>query len=389
MAAQKKLKMGMVGGGPGAFIGAIHRNAALMDGLIELTAGAFSSNPEKSRQAGEELMLDPSRVYVSYDEMIEKELALPESERIDIISIVTPNNVHFDPTKKALENGFHVVLDKPMTLTYDEAKALYKVIKGSDKLFCLTHTYTGYPMVKQMKQMIANGEIGTIRKVYVEYPQGWLYKLLEHENNKQAEWRTDPARNGKAGCFGDIGTHAFNLIEYVTGMKVAKICADLDIKVPGRPIDDDGAVLLRFENNASGILTASQIDCGAENNLKVRVYGDKGGLEWQQEDNNSLIARWPGRPAEIYRAGTGYLGSMANENTRTPAGHPEGYIEAFANIYRNFARCIYALRKGEQPKPEWWDFPGAEDGIRGMAFIELVLKSTASEQKWTPFVVEY
>lgn len=389
MTAQKKLKMGMIGGGPGAFIGAIHRNAALMDGLIELTAGSFSSNPQKSRQAGEELMIDPSRVYSSYDEMIERELALPESERIDIISIVTPNNVHFDPTRKALENGFHVVLDKPMTLTYDEAKELYRIIKKSDKLFCLTHTYTGYPMIKQMKQMIADGMIGQIRKVYVEYPQGWLYKLLEQENNKQAEWRTDPARNGKAGCFGDIGTHAFNLVEYVSGIKVAKICADLDIKVKGRPIDDDGAVLMRFENNASGILTASQIDAGCENNLKIRIYGEKGGLEWQQEDNNSLIAKWPGKPAEIYRAGTGYLGSLANENTRTPAGHPEGYIEAFANIYRNFARCIYALRKGEQPKSEWWDFPGAEDGIRGMAFIEHVLKSSASDQKWTPFVVEY
>lgn len=389
MTAQKKLKMGMVGGGPGAFIGAIHRSAALMDGLIELTAGAFSSNPDKSKQAGEELMLDPSRVYASYKEMIEKELSLPESERIDIISIVTPNNVHFEPTKMALENGFHVVLDKPMTLTYEEAKELYKIIKKSDKLFCLTHTYTGYPMIKQMKQMVAEGKIGTVKKVYVEYPQGWLYKLLEHENNKQAEWRTDPARNGKAGCFGDIGTHAFNLAEYVAGIKVAKICADLDIKVKGRPIDDDGAVLMRFENNASGILTASQIDAGCENNLKIRVYGDKGGLEWQQEDNNSLVVRWPGKPAEVFRAGTGYLGSLANENTRTPAGHPEGYIEAFANIYRNFARCIYALRKGEQPKAEWMDFPGAEDGIRGMAFIELVLASSASENKWTPFKVEY
>jgi predicted dehydrogenase len=389
MTAQNKLKMGMVGGGPGAFIGAIHRSAALMDGLIELTAGAFSSNPDKSRQAGEDLMLDPSRVYASYKEMIEKELALPDHERIDIISIVTPNNVHFEPTKLALESGFHVVLDKPMTLTYEEAKELYKIIKKSDKLFCLTHTYTGYPMIKQMKQMVSDGSIGTIKKVYVEYPQGWLYKLLEHENNKQAEWRTDPARNGKAGCFGDIGTHAFNLAEYVTGMKVAKICADLDIKVEGRPIDDDGAVLMRFENNASGILTASQIDTGCENNLKIRVYGDKGGLEWQQEDNNSLIVRWPNRPAETFRAGTGYLGSMANENTRTPAGHPEGYIEAFGNIYRNFARCIYALRKGEQPKSEWMDYPGAEDGIRGMAFIEHVLVSSASEQKWTPFTVEY
>ena len=385
----KKLKMGMVGGGPGSFIGAIHRSASQMDGLIELTAGAFSSSPDKSRQSGEELMLDPSRVYSSYDEMFEKELALPQSERIDIVSIVTPNNVHFDPTKKALEKGFHVVLDKPMTLNYDQAMELHQIIQSSEKLFCLTHTYTGYPMIKQAKQMVADGAIGEIRKVYVEYPQGWLWKLLEHEDNKQAEWRTDPLRNGKAGCFGDIGTHAFNLAEYVSGLKVSKICADLSIKIPGRMIDDDGAILMRFENDASGILTASQVDTGVENNLKIRIYGDKGGLEWQQEDCNSLIARWPNQPSQIFRAGTGYLTSLANENIRTPAGHPEGYMEAFANIYRNFARCIYALEKGEDPKPEWRDFPGAEDGIRGMAFIDHVLASNASEMKWTPLVVKY
>ncbi len=380
--------MGMIGGGPGSFIGAIHRSAALMDGLIEITAGSFSSSPEKTRKTGEELMLDPKRVYASYDEMFEKELELPDSERIDIVSIVTPNNVHFDPAKKALENGFHVILDKPLTLNYEEAKALYKVIQSGKGRFCLTHTYTGYPMVKQAKQMVADGAIGEIRKIYVEYPQGWLYKLLESEDNKQAEWRTDPARNGKAGCFGDIGTHAFNLAEYVSGLKLSKLCADLSIKVPGRMIDDDGAILMRFENDASGILTASQIDAGAENNLKIRIFGDKGGLEWQQEDCNTLLVRIPNRPDEIFRAGTGYLSSLANENTRTPAGHPEGYIEAFANIYRNFARCIYAERSGEEPKSEWRDYPGAEDGIRGMAFIDHVLASNESDKKWTPFVVE-
>ncbi|MGY6521979.1 MAG: Gfo/Idh/MocA family protein [Mongoliitalea sp.] len=386
MKTMKKLKMGMIGGGPGAFIGAIHRNAALMDGLIELVAGVFSSNPEKSRQAGEELMLHPSRVYSHYDEMFAKELELPEEQRIDIVCIVTPNNVHYDPAKKALEAGFHVVLDKPMTLTYEEAVSLYKCIQSSTSLFCLTHTYTGYPMIKQMKQMIAEGEIGTVKKVYVEYPQGWLYRLLEHEN-KQASWRTDPARNGKAGCFGDIGTHAFNMAEYVTGLEVTALCASLHTKVAGRHIDDDGALLLQFSNDANGVLTASQINTGAENNLKIRVYGDKGGLEWEQELNNSLVARWPDRPAEVFRAGTSYLGSLAQANTRTPAGHPEGYIEAFANIYRNFARTIYAQRKGIVPQPEWLDFPGAEDGIRGMAFIEHVLKSNQSSQKWIPFEV--
>jgi predicted dehydrogenase len=388
MSTNKKLKIGLVGGGPGSFIGAIHLNGALMDGLFELTAGAFSSNPEKSKKRGEELRLNPSRVYSSYDEMFEKELQLPEDERIDVVVIVTPNNVHFDPTAKAIRAGFHVVLDKPLTLNYQEAKELYHIVSNSDRKFLLTHTYSGYPMIKQAKQMIEEGKLGKIHKVYVEYPQGWLYKLLEKEDNKQAEWRTDPKRNGMAGCMGDIGTHAFHLAEYVSGQKVEKICADLYIKVEGRPIDDDGVVLMRFENGASGVLMASQTDTGLENNLKIRVFGDKGGIEWQQEDNNSLIVRYPGQPAQIFRAGTGYLGSLAQENTRTPAGHPEGYVEAFANLYRNFARCIYAERNGETPKEEWKDFPGIEDGIRGMAFIDHVLKSTETEYKWTPFVVE-
>lgn len=388
MSTPKKLKIGLIGGGPGSFIGAIHLSGALMDGMYELSAGAFSSNPEKSKIRGEELMLDPKRVYANYDEMFAKECDLPESERIDVVVIVTPNNFHFDPTVKALQHGFHVVLDKPLTLNYSEAKALYRVVKNSDKRFLLTHTYSGYPMIKQAKQMISEGQIGKIRKVYVEYPQGWLYKLLETENNKQAEWRTDPNRNGLAGCMGDIGTHAFHMAEYITGQKVSHLCADLYIKIDGRPIDDDGVVLLRFENGASGVLMASQTDTGCENNLKVRVYGEKGGLEWEQELNNSLTVRFPNQPAQIYRAGTGYLGSLAQENTRTPAGHPEGYIEAFANLYRNFARCIFAEQAGKSPKTEWEDYPGVEDGIRGMAFIDHVLKSTISDVKWTPFEVE-
>jgi predicted dehydrogenase len=388
MSTPKKLKLGLIGGGPGSFIGAIHLNGALMDGMFELVCGAFSSDPVKSAQKGAELMLDPSRVYASYDELFAKESQLQEGLRMDVVSIVTPNNVHFDPTAKALKHGFHVALDKPLTLNYAEAKALYQVVTQSDKRFLLTHTYTGYPMIKQARQMVQEGLIGKVRKVYVEYPQGWLYRLLETENNKQAAWRTDPARNGLAGCMGDIGTHAFNMAEYVSGEKVSQICADLYIKIEGRPIDDDGVVLLRFENGASGVLMASQTDTGCENNLKIRVYGDKGGLEWEQELPNSLTVRYPNVPAQIFRAGTGYLGSLAQENTRTPAGHPEAYVEAFANLYRNFARCIYADRAGEPTKWEWEDYPGIEDGIRGMAFIEHVLRSNQSEQKWTPFVVE-
>jgi predicted dehydrogenase len=305
MSTTKKLKLGLIGGGPGSFIGAIHLNGALMDGMFELVCGAFSSDPAKSTQKGKELRLDPSRVYGSYDEMFAKESQLPEGERMDVVAIVTPNNMHFDPTAKALQHGFHVALDKPLTLNYAEAQALYRIVSQSKQRFLLTHTYTGYPMIKQARQMVQEGMIGKVRKVYVEYPQGWLYKLLETENNKQAEWRTDPKRNGLAGCMGDIGTHAFNMVEYVTGEKVSQICADLYIKIEGRPIDDDGVVLLRFENGASGVLMASQTDTGCENNLKIRVYGEKGGLEWEQELNNSLTVRYPNQPAQIFRAGTG------------------------------------------------------------------------------------
>jgi predicted dehydrogenase len=383
----KKLKMGMIGGGPGSFIGAIHRIAANMDGEIELVAGVFSSDPNKSKEAGASLYLDPSRVYGSYDEMFEKESKLPEEERMDFVSIVTPNHVHFDPSMKALSHGYHLVLDKPMTLTLEEAHLLYDKIKTSGKLFCLTHTYTGYPMVKQARQMVADGMLGNIRKVYVEYPQGWLTEMLESEGDKQAAWRTDPKKSGKAGCMGDIGTHAFNLAEYITGLKLTKLCADINIKVEGRLLDDDGNVLLKFDNGASGTLIATQIATGAENNLNIRVYGDKAGLEWKQEDNNTLIIRHHNQPDQIYRAGTPYLGHNAQENTRTPAGHPEGYLEAFANLYRNFARTIQAQRQGQEPDEAWLDIPGATDGLRGMAFVHHVIESGKSDKKWTEFTV--
>jgi predicted dehydrogenase len=383
----KKLRMGMIGGGPGAFIGAVHRIAANMDGQIELVCGAFSSDAAKSKQAGEELFLAPERVYGSYNEMIEKEKQLPEDVRMQIVSIVTPNHVHFEPSKMALENGFHVILDKPMTFTLDEAKALQQVVEKTGKVFCLTHTYTGYPMVKQAKQMVKSGVLGKIRKIYVEYPQGWLSTFLEGSDSKQAAWRTDPKRSGIAGCMGDIGTHAFNMAEYVSGLKTTKICADLNIVVEGRQLDDDGAVLLKFDNGATGVLFASQIAAGEENNVKVRVYGEKGGVEWQQQDANTLMVKWLDKPAEIYRTGTGYVNSYASHNSRTPGGHPEGYLEAFANLYRNFALTVRAKENGETPKPEWLDFPGIEDGLRGMAFIENVVKSGKSDVKWINFEI--
>ncbi len=378
----RKLRMGMIGGGPGAFIGAVHRIAANMDGAIELVCGAFSSDPEKSKQAGEMLGLDPARVYGSYREMIRAEAALPASERMDFVSIVTPNHVHFEPAKLAMENGFHVVLDKPATFNLAEAKELESIVAATGKYFCLTHTYTGYPMVKEARQQLMSGKFGAIRKVYVEYPQGWLSANLEESGQKQAAWRTDPTKSGIAGAMGDIGSHAFNLAEYVTGLEVKKICADVNTVVPGRKLDDDGAALLNFSNGASGVLFATQVAAGEENNVKIRVYGEKGGVEWKQEDCNTLLVKWLDKPTEIWRAGTGYLSSFAQHNSRTPAGHPEGYLEAFANHYRNFALAVMASMKGEAPQPEWLDFPGIRDGVRGMLFIEKVIESGRSEEKW-------
>jgi predicted dehydrogenase len=382
-----KLRLGMIGGGQGAFIGAVHRIASRIDDEYELVCGAFSSDAEKSKASGQALGLPANRVYSSYQELIEKEKQLPENERVQVISIVTPNHVHFGPTKLALENGFHVILDKPMTFSLAEAKELEKVVKSSGKLFCLTHTYTGYPMVKQAKQLVKEGKLGKIRKIYVEYPQGWLSTFLEGDNQKQAAWRTDPGKSGIAGAMGDIGTHAFNLAEYVSGLQVTKLCADINIVVEGRKLDDDGAALLKFNNGANGVLMATQIAAGDENNIKIRVYGELGGLEWQQDEANTLLVKWSDKPAEIWRTGAGYLSSYASHNTRTPAGHPEGYLEAFANLYRNFALTIKADIDGKQPEKEWIDYPGIEDGVRGMAFVENVIASCKSDKKWIDFTI--
>jgi len=384
---KRKLRMGMIGGGIDAFIGAVHRAAALMDGQIELVCGAFSSNNERSKASGELLFLPPNRVYANYEEMIEKEKALPDDIRMDFVSIVTPNHVHFHPAKIAMENGFDVVLDKPMTMTLEEAKELKTIIEKTKRTFCLTHTYTGYPIIKEARQLIAEGKLGKIRKVYVEYPQGWLSTFLEGSEQKQASWRTDPKRSGIAGSMGDIGVHAFNMAEYVSGLQVTEICASLNTYVEGRLLDDDGDVLLKYNNGASGILFATQIAAGEENNIKIRVYGEKGGLEWQQADNNTLQLKWLDKPNETLRTGAGYVSSFASHNTRTPAGHPEGYLEAFANLYRNFAFTVRAKASGEIPKKEWLDFPGVEEGIRGMAFIINVVASSKSEMKWKKFEV--
>lgn len=383
----RKLRMGMVGGGKDAFIGSIHRLAANMDGLIEVVAGALSINPEVAKESGKMLFLPEDRTYTSYEEMLTKESKLPADKRIDFVTIVTPNFAHFAPAIAALEKGFHVVIEKPITFTLDEALQLKKKVEETGLLLCLTHTYSGYPMVRQARAMVREGVFGKIRKIYVEYPQGWLSKMSEKEGNAQAAWRTDPKRSGKAGAMGDIGTHAAHLAEFISGLKITHLCADLNIMVPGRALDDDGNVLLKFDNGAAGVLMASQVAAGEENALRIRIYGEHAGLEWAQQEPNTLLVKWLDKPTQILRAGSnGFLHKEALFNTRTPAGHPEGYLEAFANLYRNFALALSARLDGSKA-PEVVDFPSVNDGIRGMAFIDNVVKSGQSKEKWTPFEV--
>lgn len=378
---RRKIRMGMVGGGEGSFIGAVHRIAANLDGQIELVCGCFSSHPENSLATGRALYLPDNRIYSSYQEMIEKEALLPEGERMDFISIVTPNHVHFDPAMKALEHGFHVALDKPMTFTLEEAEVLRDKVNETGKLLLLTHTYTGYPMVKEARERVRRGDLGKIRRIYVEYPQGWLSTDCA-DINKQAAWRVDPKRSGKAGCMGDIGTHAFHLAEYITGLRAVEICGELNTFVPGRLLDDDGAALIRYEGGAKGVLTACQVAVGVENGLNIRVYGEKGGLEWRQEEPNTMVMRWQDRPVEIIRTSNGYMSAIAAHNSRTPGGHPEGYLEAFANLYRNFALALGAILDGKEPASQTLDFPSAEDGVRGMRFIEAIVSTGSTESKW-------
>jgi predicted dehydrogenase len=379
--------MAMIGGGKDAFIGAVHRLAMNMDGQIELVAGALSINPEVAVDSGKSLFLDEDRIYTDYKVMLEREAALPAEKRIDFVSIVTPNFVHFEPAMMALEKGFHVVIEKPITFTLEQAKQLKAKVEETGLSLLLCHTYTGYPMVKQAKQFIKSGALGKVRKVYVEYPQGWLSTFLEGTGQAQASWRTDPKKSGKAGSMGDIGTHAFNLAEYITGLEVTHLCSNINIVVEGRMLDDDGAAFLKFNNGATGVLMATQIAAGEENNVKIRVYGEKGGIEWKHEDNNTLLVKWLDKPTEIYRTGGGYNSSFAAHNTRTPAGHPEGFLEAFANMYRNFALTVAAKIDGITPKEEWLDFPGVNEGVRGMAFVDNVIESGKSDVKWKEFTL--
>ena len=382
----RKIRYGMIGGGRGAFIGGVHRIAAAIDQQTELVCGAFSSNPQKSKDSGADLFLPAERCYGTFEEMIQAEAALPADKRMDFVSIVTPNHMHFPAAKLALESGFHVLSDKPATFNLAQAKELAGIVKATGRLYGVTYNYTGYPMIRQARQMIEQGKLGELRKVVVEYPQGWLATMLENTGQKQASWRVDPAICGAAGCMGDIGTHAINLAEYVTGLHIKELAADLTIFLgkEGRRLEDDGNVLLRFTNGAKGVLHSSQISVGCENNLSLRVYGELGGIEWSQLDPNTMIVTWLDQPKQVYRTSMGYMGSAAAAAARTPAGHPEGYLEGFANIYRNFVNHIRAVEAGTAPNPLDMDYPTIEEGVAGMAFIEAVVASSANNAAWTP-----
>src|SRR5579859_172939 len=374
--------MGMVGGGLTSFIGPVHRKAAGIDGQIELVCGAFSIDPKESKETGQSLYLDPTRVYNTFPEMFEKEKLMPPDKRMDFVSVVTPNHVHYAPTKMALEAGFHVVVEKPIAFSLKEAESLRDLVDKSGLILALAHTYTGYPMVKEARQLIKAGKIGKVRKVYVEYPQGWLSGPLEKTGNLQASWRTDPKQSGMGGAIGDIGTHAANLAEYITGSDITEVCTLLNAVVEGRMLDDDASMLVKFDGGATGVLLATQVAAGEENNLNIRIYGEKGGLEWRQEEPNTLVLKWLDKPKEIMRAGWPYLSDDAKAYIRTPAGHPEGYLEAFANIYRSFTNALHDYKPGMKIDADKYDFPDVHHGVRGMIFVETVVKSITSAEKW-------
>jgi predicted dehydrogenase len=382
---KRKLRMGMVGGGRGAFIGGVHRRAANLDGNIELVAGAFSSDPKKSKLSGKDFHLDSSRVYNSYQEMAEKEKALPEDQRIDFVTIVVQNHLHFDVAKTFLQAGFNVICDKPVTYDLAQARELRKIINKTKKVFALTHNYTGYPMVKLAREMVKKGELGEIIKVVCEYPQGYAITALTGEEKAIANWRANPEIAGISNCMGDIGTHAENLVHYITGLEIDKLCADLSVNIPGRKLDDDGNVLVRFKGGAKGIIYASQVSNGDENDLNIRVYGTKKSIEWHQEEPNDLLVKDARAPRQVWRRGNDYVTGAAAENTRIPFGHPEGFIEAFANVYNAASVAISDEVAGKYPRKSGYDFPDIRDGIIGMAFIETVVKSSKSKDKWVKF----
>jgi len=375
----------MVGGGRGAFIGAVHRMAANLDGKIELVAGCFSSKPKTSKLSGKDFFLDSSRVYTSYEDMAKKEVALPANERIDFVSIVVRNNMHVPVAKAFLKAGINVICDKPLAFNLKEAKDLKKAVEKSGKVFALTHNYTGYPMVKEAREIVKKGKLGRLLKVVAEYPQGYAVGDVDRKGPTQINsWRTDPSVAGASNCMADIGTHAENLGRYITGLEIEELCAELTAFIPGRELDDDGNVLIRYKGGAKGILYASQISNGDENALNIRIYGTKASLEWHQEEPNDLIIKYADKPRQVLRRGNQYLGNAAQNNSRTPFAHPEGFIEAFANVYLAAAVAIADEVSGKKRKKNY-DFPTVDDGIYGMAFIETVVKSSNSKAKWTKF----
>lgn len=379
----RRLRYGMVGGGRDAFIGAVHRKAAALDGRIELVAGALSSSPDKALASGRDLGLSDDRNYPSWEVMLERELARPEPERIDFVSIVTPNHVHYPVARAFAQAGIDVVCDKPLVHTSEQANDLIRTVQRSGVVFAVSYNYTGYPMVRQAREMVRSGQLGEIRKVVVEYNQGWLATQVEASGQKQAGWRTDPARSGAAGAIGDIGSHAENLVATVTGLELEAVCADLTTFVPGRQLDDDGNLLLRFSGGARGVLIASQIEIGAENDLRLRVYGTTGSLVWRQENPNYLEHHTLDAPLQVLARGNGYLSDAARRATRLPTGHPEAFIEAFANVYLGAAEAILARQEGRALEPGEGDFPTVLDGARGVHFIEKTVESAASDRKWT------
>ncbi|MFK8253990.1 Gfo/Idh/MocA family protein [Ancylobacter terrae] len=377
----ERIRLGMVGGGEGAFIGAVHRIAARLDDQYALIAGALSASPEKARRSGAALGLDPSRVYDDFRAMAKAEAA--RADGIEAVAIVTPNHMHAPVATAFLEAGIHVICDKPLSVDRDSALALKSLTEKSKRIFAVTHNYTGYPMVRQARAMVAAGELGAIRVVQVQYAQDWLTTRLEDSGHKQAGWRVDPAQAGAGGCIGDIGTHAYNLADFITGIPVTELCAELTTFVEGRRLDDNVQILLRYANGAKGFLWASQVAPGNENNLAIKVYGDKGGLEWRQEEPNRLQFAPFGEPVRtITRAGAG-AGAEAGRVTRTPAGHPEGYLEGFATLYTEVAAAIRAARAGAPLDPAV-NFPTVEDGVKGVAFIAAAVASSARGAVWVP-----
>ena len=381
----RKLRMGMVGGGRGAFIGAVHRMAANLDGKIELVAGCFSSDPEKSKLSGEDFFLDPLRVYSSYSEMATAEAALPLGERIDFVTIVARNDLHYPVAKAFLEAGIHIVCEKPMAFSLAEAKQLKKLVDASGLVFALTHNYTGYPMVKEARSMVKAGKLGRILKIVAEYPQGYaIGAIKEQADSAISNWRMDPSIAGISNCIGDIGSHAENLARYITGLELEQVAADLNTFIPGRPLDDDGSMLVRYEGGARGVLFASQISTGDENNLNIRVYGTEASIEWHQEHPNELVVKFADAPRQIWRRGNSYNGPEAAKSTRLPFGHPEAFIEAFANVYLAAAEAIADHLAGTYPREEGYDFPTVDDGVEGMAFIEAAVASSKANAAWKP-----